>query len=275
VNISLLDKDLDEVEKKEIIKLLEIKKHSSNDLKQMWYLMDIVWDDCGCDNRDLNWGKINKFYAHPVWILNGLFIEQHEESMKHRHAISNWIIQNNFKDVVDYGGGFGTLARLIAQKDKNIRMYIYEPHPSKYGIKRAANFENIRIINNLEGNFDCLVSTDVLEHVADPAYDFANMIKNVKIGGYLVIANCFQPVIKCHLPQTFHFRYTFNILAKIMGLEVVGLLEGSHATIYKKISNKKINWKKVRVFEIFSKKIFPVLEILRYMLKPVKRVILR
>jgi len=37
--------------------------------------MDLVWDDYGCDNKNLNWENIGKFYSHPVWLLNGLFIE--------------------------------------------------------------------------------------------------------------------------------------------------------------------------------------------------------
>lgn len=86
--------------------------------------MDLVWEDLGCDNKHLNWEKISKFYSHPVWLLNGLFIEQHTVSMKHRHAISDWIIAKNFKKILDYGGGFGTLARLIAQKNSIEDIYI-------------------------------------------------------------------------------------------------------------------------------------------------------
>ncbi|MFV9931191.1 MAG: hypothetical protein AB8V03_05580 [Francisella endosymbiont of Hyalomma asiaticum] len=63
------------------------------------------------DNKHFDWDKISKF----VWLLNGLFIEQHEESM--RYSISNWIVQSKFKNILDYRLGFGTLARLIAQKN--------------------------------------------------------------------------------------------------------------------------------------------------------------
>ncbi|AEE26585.1 class I SAM-dependent methyltransferase [Francisella hispaniensis] len=271
MNIILKDEKLSQVEKKEIKKLLSIKKDNLNDLEQMWNLMDLVWDECGCDNKYPDWDKVSKFYAHPVWLLNGLFIEQHEESMKHRHAISDWIIKYNFNNVVDYGGGFGTLARLIAQKDKTIKMNIYEPHPSEFGLKRASEFNNIHFVDKLDESYDCLVSTDVLEHVPNPLQDFNNMIKSVKIGGYLVIANCFYPVIKCHLPQTFHLRYTFNQFAKMMGLEVVGLLEGSHATIYKKVEEKDPNWSKIRLFEKLSKVAFHIIEFLKPILRPIKR----
>lgn len=276
MEIKLTDKNLTEIEKNEIKKLLEKEdKNISNDLEQMWYLMDLIWDDYNCDNKNLNWDNIGKFYSHPVWLLNGLFIEQHDVSMGHRHAISDWIVNNNFESVVDYGGGFGTLARLVAEKDKNIQMNIYEPHPSEFGLKRAEEFKNINIIEKLESNYDCLMSTDVLEHVPDPLNDFANMIKSVKLNGYLIIANAFYPMIKCHLPQDFHFRYSFNQFAKMMGLEVIGSLEGSHATIFRKAEVIEPNWYKVRSYEKLSKIIFPFIEIVKPILRPIKRLIIK
>ncbi|ORM38743.1 hypothetical protein A2G94_05335 [Francisella endosymbiont of Ornithodoros moubata] len=187
------------------------------------------------DNKHFDWDKISKFYAHPVWLLNGLFIEQHEESMRHCHVISDWIVQSKFKNILDYRVGFGTLARLIAQKNKATTVNIYEPHPSEFGLKRKLEFNKINIISKLDQNYDCLVSADVLEHVPNPINDFVNIIKSVKTDGYLVIANCFHSVIKCHLPQIFHLKYTLNQFAKMLGLEVIGLLEDSHATIYKKV----------------------------------------
>lgn len=117
------------------------------------------------------------------------------------------------------------------------------------------------------------MSTVVLEHVPDPLNDFSKMIKNVKLNGYLVIANAFYPMIKCHLPQDFHFRYSFNMFAKIMGLEVVGILEGSHATIFKKVEEVEPNWKKIRLYEKFSKVAFPIIGVLKPILRPIKRMI--
>lgn len=274
MEIILSDKNLTKSERDEIEKLLKREdKGLQTDLEQMWYLMDLIWDDHNCDNEYLNWDNIGKFYSHPVWLLNGLFIEQHKDSMDHRHAISNWIVENSFQNIVDYGGGFGTLARLIAEKDTSIRMNIYEPHPSEFGLKRASEFKNINIIGNLESNYDCLLSTDVLEHVPDPIKDFSNMVKSVKLNGYLVIANAFYPMIKCHLPQDFHLRYSFNQFAKMMGLEIVGILEGSSATIFKKVEKVEPNWNKIRFYEKLSKTVFPIIEILKPILSPIKRLI--
>jgi len=276
MEINLLDKNLTEIEKSEIEKLLlREDKEIQSDLEQMWYLMDLIWDDYDCDSENLNWDNIGKFYSHSVWLLNGLFIEQDEESMEHRHSISDWIVKNNFKNVVDYGGGFGTLSRMVAEKDQEIVMNIYEPHPSEFGLKRANEFSNINIIGELGGEYDCLMSTDVLEHVPDPLNDLSNMMKSVKVGGYLVIANCFFPVIKCHLPQDYHFRYTFNTFAKIMGLEVVGHLEGSHATIFRKVEKKEFSWKKLRFYEKISKFSFPIIEFMLPILRPIKKILIK
>jgi len=276
MEIGLTDNNLTKIEKDEIEKILmRQNKKLLNDLDQMWYLMDLVWDDYKCDNKNLEFNKIGEFYFHPVWILNGLFIEQHNLSMNQRKAISDWIVKHSLKNIVDYGGGFGTLARLIAEKDENIDVHIYEPHPSNFGLKRASEFDNINIIEKLNSKYDCLVSTDVLEHVPDPLKDFSAMINSVKVGGYLVIANCFAPVIKCHLPQTFHLRYTFNQFAKILGLEIIGSLEGSHATIFKKVSRREVDVSSIRFYEKLSKVLFSIIHPLEPILKFIKKLIIK
>ena len=274
MNINLSNINLTIIERKEIEKLLKRQNPNlKDDLEQMWYLMDLVWDDFGCNNKDLDWERIAKFYSHPVWLLNGLFIEQHDVSMGHRHAISDWIVTKDFKSILDYGGGFGTLARLIAQKNPHAQVCIYEPHPSDFSLKRAKEFKNIHIIDKIETKYDCLVSTDVLEHVPYPLDVLDKMIKAIKVNGYLLIANNFYPVIKCHLPQTFHLRYSFNFFARMMGLKVIGPLRGSHAIIYKKMEEVEPNWGKIRFFEGLSKLTFPLTEILKPLIRPIKRVL--
>jgi len=119
-----------------------------NDLEQMWYLLDIVWDNFGCNNISLNWDQIGKFYSHPVWPLNGLFIENHRASMDQRHAISDWIVNSKFDNIVEFEGGFGTLVSLIAQKN-DLKIDVYELHPSAFGLKRLKEYNNISFIKNL------------------------------------------------------------------------------------------------------------------------------
>lgn len=252
-------KSLSENDLKSIRFMLSQSPHDPPQLEDIWQLMDNAWDNIGCNNKDSDLDKINKFYAHPVWILNGMFIEQDELSMQHRSAISDWIVNNNFEHVLDFGGGFGTLAQLIAKNDPNISIDIYEPYPSEYALLRVAEYSNIHFINAIHRKYDCLVSTDVLEHVPDPLELFSEMIENVKIDGYIIIANNFYPVIKCHLPSTFHLRYTFRIFTYIMGLRRIGPCYSSHATIYQKKKDTTSNCKWVSRYERISTLLYPIL----------------
>jgi 2-polyprenyl-6-hydroxyphenyl methylase/3-demethylubiquinone-9 3-methyltransferase len=274
VEIDLLDVNISGFEKQEIDKLLKrANQDIHDDLEQIWYLMDLVWDDFQCDNKNPDWKVINEFYEHPVWLLNGLFIEQDAESLGHRRAITTWIVKNNLTKVVDFGGGFGTLAKMVAGKRSDIQVDLFEPHPSQFMIKRIAQIDNVTLIETLNSDYDCLVSTDVLEHVADPLKHFSEMIQCVDRNGYLIIANAFFPMIKCHLPQSFHFRYSFKIFAKIMGLKNIGQLQGSHATIYKKLDNRAFNWTVIRLFERLSKAFYPLINFANPMLRPIKRMV--
>lgn len=264
---------LTKAENVEIERLLSFSKHSPFHLTDLWMMMDIVWDEMGCDNENLDFDKISSYYSHPVWTLNGLFIEQDEVSIGHREAIATWITNNNISNVLDYGGGFGTLARLIATKDSDIKIDIHEPFPSQLAIAKMQEFPNVNFVSSFERNNDCLVCIDVLEHVDNPLDLFGTMIENVKVGGFLVIANCFYPYIKCHLPSTFHFRHTFDMFAEKMGLQVIGQCEGSHAMLYQKVEAKIFDWKEIYQLEQQSRKNFPVNQAISYSRRGFKKIV--
>lgn len=255
------------LQENEIYRLLNINQdYLDNDLEKIWQIMDWVWDELGCDNNVLDCKKMSEFYRHPVWILNGLFIEQHDLSMQHRNKISDWIVDHNeISQLLDYGGGFGTLAKLIANKKPSLLIDIYEPYPSEYVNEKIKIHKNISFISDFNKKYDLIISTDVLEHVPEPLKLFDEMLNNVKDGGYLIIANCFYPFVKCHLPCTFHLRYTFNFFAKYMGLEVMGQLAGSHARLFRKRRYVSVNWPLIRFMEMNSKMIFLIIESLKPM----------
>ena len=240
----------------ELRKLIDSLGCELTELSQLLYLIDKVWDEIGCDNQVIDEDKMTTFYSHPVWILNGLFAEQDPLSLQHRHAISNWIANNKLEEILDFGGGFGTLARMITEKNSTTRVDIYEPYPSDLAVSRSKQYSSINFVSSMDYEYDCIVSTDVLEHVTTPLYLFEKLIQSVKVGGYLIIANCFFPIIKCHLPSTFHLRYTFDRFAIAMGLEVIGNCTGSHATIYKKVNNYLVNWEKIERMSLVSKRLF-------------------
>lgn len=231
---------------------------SDPSLEQLWGLMDEAWKNCACDNHHPDQDRLGKFYSDPVWLLNGMFIEQHSVSMGHRLAITEAVSALAPTSVLDFGGGFGTLARLLANALPTSEVAICEPYPSRHGIESCKPFANIRFIPELTTqSFDVLVSTDVLEHVLDPLSLLAAMVDAVRPGGYLLIANCFYPVIACHLPCTFHLRYSFDAFCNALGLDVLGPCEGSHATIYRRAQVVKPDWSRLRAMERRSQRLFP------------------
>lgn len=241
----LEDKNLTKNEKDEIEKLLTREyKTLKTDLDQMWHLMDLVWDNYGCDNKNLNWENIRKFYSHPVWLLNGLFIETDGESMRHRKSIAGYFKDKKRLKILDYGGGFGTLAKEIAKITPSSKIDVYEPYASKYAYKNIQNFKNIDIINNLkENHYDVLVNTDILEHVENPIELIVIYNKCLRKSGMLISHWNFTPCIKCHLPKHFHFRYTFDKIIPLLGFSRE-LKNNRHGHFFRKqrnISTKDLN----------------------------------
>jgi 2-polyprenyl-6-hydroxyphenyl methylase/3-demethylubiquinone-9 3-methyltransferase len=227
-------------------------------LDQLWKLMDQVWLDYACDNRRPDPQRLAAFYRDPIWLLNGIFIEQHDLSMRQRHSIAKYIAALMPKRVIDFGGGFGTLARLLAQQCPASQIDVCEPFPPEHGVQSCQPFANISFVSTLDKqNYDVLVSTDVLEHVLDPLALLVQMIESVKPGGHLIIANCFYPVIACHLPSTFHLRHSFDKICCALGLELIGPCHGSHAIVYRRVHVATPDWPKVRQMERQSKSLFP------------------
>ena len=65
-------------------------------LEQLWFLMDEIWNEYKCDSNIMD-SKIDNFYSHPIWLLNGLFIEQDNESLNYRNEFVDWIVKKNPK----------------------------------------------------------------------------------------------------------------------------------------------------------------------------------
>jgi hypothetical protein len=186
-------------------------------LEQVWQLMDESWLALDCDPTRMD-ERVTAYYHHPVWMLNGLFIEQDAESLAQRHAFTDWIVQKAPARVADFGGGFGGLARFVGQALPNSQVEVVEPHPRAVAVAMAANTPNVRFVPELIGEYDLMIATDVFEHVLDPLGLCADTATHLKAGGQYLIANCFTPVIKCHLPQLFHFEYGWDASLAAMGM---------------------------------------------------------
>jgi hypothetical protein len=225
-------------------------------LQQIWFCLDAVWDELGCNNRKLDPIKIATFYSHPVWLLNGLFAEQDFASLRNREIVADWIAKKQPRRIADFGGGFGTLARMVAAKCPQAHVEVIEPFPHPVAIEQSSKFSNVTYVKSLSGSYDAIIAMDVFEHVNDPlglVHETAPYLRN---GGIYLTANNFYPVIKCHLPVTFHFRHSWKRVMKMMNLRhIEDIIYGS---AFQKTGNGGIV--AVRVFEFFSRLFFPITE---------------
>jgi 2-polyprenyl-6-hydroxyphenyl methylase/3-demethylubiquinone-9 3-methyltransferase len=226
----------------------------------VWEELDRVWDEFDLNNRlPLSAQPINEFYTHPVWLMNGIFSAVDPVSLGHREAIAAWLSQHGTVRIADYGGGFGELALQIVRAVRNASVSIVEPYASSAASERIHEEPRISIVPDFDvDQYDAIIAQDVLEHVEDPISLAWRIASAVRHGGYAVFANCFYPLIKCHLPSGFHLRYTFRWVMTAMGLRYVGRVSGAqHAGVFERIG--PVDLRRARRAERLSQFIGPVL----------------
>lgn len=197
--------------------------------------IDRVWHALGLDNRRPFAGQpIRDFYSHPVWLMNGLFSVADPTSALHRRSIAALVAKLAPEAVVDVGGGFGALALLIREAAPSAKVHILEPFPSAVGEARVSGTPGVEIVSQLEDDaYDVVIAQDVLEHVEDPVGLAIELARTVRPGGTAIFANNFSPIIQCHLPQTFHLRYSFPLVMGALGLTHRGeIAEAQHALLF-------------------------------------------
>lgn len=261
---------LSDFERGEILRLLD---NIGGDLtvEGLWGVIDQVWLDAGCGVTPLRSDCLDQFYRHPVWILNGIFIEQDQDSMSHRRAFAQAVSTFNPKKVVDIGGGFGTLSRLLSKALPGVEINILEPYPSVCAQNLVEEYPGIQFVSSFEGQaYDLLLCTDVLEHLEDPIGFMKVMVDSVKFGGHLLIANCFEPVVLCHLPSTFHLRYTFDKLCHQLGLKRISCSLLPYGALYMKTDNPVVSDSALEDFEKWSKRLFPLRELKHRLMEVLK-----
>jgi len=232
----------------------------------VWSEMDRVWDDCGLDNSiPIKKQNVGNFYSHPVWIMNGLFTEVDPDSKKHRESIAEYFQRNNLFLIADYGGGSGVLAKAMIEKNVKFHVDIVEPFAFLFFKERMKTLSSVSYVSDFRNEYDAAIAQDVLEHVDDPIETAYNICNNVKVGGFIVFANCFHPHIRCHLPSTFYLRHTFKWVMRRMGLDYVGRVPGAeHALVFRKtrplsLSKAQIFGKKIRTIAPLLNRMWPVL----------------
>lgn len=238
--------------------------------------MDRIWNSYKLNNRlPLSDQVIGEFYNHPIWLLNGIFTQLDSTSVQHRQAIAQYVQKLNVKHLADYGGGFGELALAVTHCCSNTEVSIVEPYPSLAGQERVKHEARIKFTTQLVGDkFDVITAQDVLEHVEDPIELACKIAGAVREGGTVVFANCFYPVILCHLPTTFHLRHSFIWIMRAMGLRYIGIVDGaSHAQIF--IREGTLNLDLARRAEFFSRFLGPVYNVAYKFLSAVKHRLIR
>lgn len=242
----------------------------------VWAEMDRVWHHYGLNNRKpLSGQPIGDFYSHPVWLMNGIFTALDPISAAHRNAIGRYVHSAGVRVVADYGGGFGELARVITCTDNNVSVSIVEPYPCRVGLERLRNELSIKFVPYLLPNaYDAIVAQDVLEHAEDPLKLALDIASAVREGGLIIFANCFYPVIQCHLPGTFHLRHTFPFVMRALGLRYIGVVDGvAHAQVF--IRTGALDPAKARKAESLSKIFGPALNLARRALSWLKCLVVR
>ena len=223
--------------------LIDIAKMERPTVAWMWQEMDRVWDALVLDNASALSGQaIGDFYSHPVWVVNGVFSATDPDSVRHRDSIASYVGRLGVRRVADYGGGFGELAKKLSAVMPQAQIEIVEPYPSKLGMLRVQGIASIKFVKSFDGQYDCVIAQDVLEHVEQPLALTEQMVQATRLGGHLICANCFYPVIKCHLPSTFYLRHTFTWVVRGMGLKCVGRVDGvDHALVFKRVGSPDRN----------------------------------
>jgi hypothetical protein len=194
------------------------------------------------------------FYAHPVWLVNGIFTEVDAVSNQHRAALARFVAAQGESPVVDFGGGYGTLGRLLAAAVPAARIEVVDPYPSVLARSRSAAFPNLAHVSRLPSAAGTVIAQDVLEHVDDPVELAAQLVAAARVGALLVFANCFEPSIKCHLPQTFHLQQTFTQLMRLLGCRPLGPVPGcEHALAFRKRRDARPGPGVLAAFEWYSR----------------------
>lgn len=252
----LVSENLGESERIYLHRVFELYKGYPS-LQQLWQLMDEQWFAHGCDPLHID-GRISAFYRHPVWLLNGLFIEQDIQSLSHRQAFAAWVTKQAPLRVADFGGGFGGLARFIGTALPHASVEVVEPHPHTAAIALAAETPNVRFVSELTGSYDLLIATDVFEHVPDPIGLAFSTAGHLRIGGHYLIANCFAPVIACHLPQLLHLSIGWDQVMRAMGFNALDKVMYGRA--YVRIG--ELDELAARRMEVLAQKLFPMVQLL-------------
>lgn len=95
--------------------------------------------------------------------------------------------------VLEFGAGIGSLAQICA-KEKGIKPTCLEIDPNLKNIIQERGFECHSSLENIEGQFDLIYSSNVLEHIEDDQKALEHLYQKLKPGGILAL---YLPAFQC------------------------------------------------------------------------------
>lgn len=133
------------------------------------------------------------------------------------HAILNLIEPGSY--VLDYGCGWGIFSEMIADRDCYVDGIDLDSHSIKIakdivGEKERLSFDNISILGVSDEKYDCVVSSQVIEHTHNPGTYLMHCNRVLKKNGYLVISLPNVINLKFLADQFFGFNKKFVTYAQ-------------------------------------------------------------
>lgn len=179
---------------------------------------------CGCVNNrpehdlraDMSWaicpetGMIQLDKLIPLEIL---YQAQHFDStgliwQQYYHDFADYIIKHKPKNILEIGGGRGSLAEIFINKKADANWTIVEPNPLYKGNKRIKVIptffdENLHYNNKI----DMVILSHVMEHAYDPEMFLNNIVSFLKPADQLVFA---YPNLKLWLQRKYTNALNFE-----------------------------------------------------------------
>ena len=129
--------------------------------------------------------------------------ERAEIERLHQHIISE--IPASAKTILDVGCGGGWLANALLPKGKTVismdvsiinpqKTLKNFPHPNHFGLVADALYLPLR-----EGSIDCIVASEIIEHVPDPAKFLGSIYTALAPGGKLIVTTPYNELIRYSL----------------------------------------------------------------------------
>lgn len=189
-------------------------------LRRLWSVLDEAWDELNAErSKGVTDDFLERYYRHPVWLLNSAFSESDADTIADRMAAVRLTAHIQPRSVLDFGGGIGTAARTCACMLENVeRIDVVDIGAYRSSIERhLQDFPTIRVIEKAEPPYDAILCCEVLEHVPDPIAVVRSLSSLLRIGGALGVSWSFAPGLKCHLPENFHLRNGMLWVTRCMG----------------------------------------------------------